>query len=152
MRKQALRFTQDQVATIPDHLSRGSNFQTNFAVAGKNQGWESRGFFHSEQLLLRHLDAMLGFTMANTGNQCPSHIVIYTLNAPCFLPGRDPTGCTEQIFRTFDRVKSFTCRGTNTKYVLGYRYDPGREDFRQNWTKGKSYLEVRGITVVRINL
>ena len=98
------------------------------------------------------LDAMLGFTVANTGNQCPSHIVIYTLNAPCFLPGRDPTGCTELIFRAFDRVKSFTCRGTKTKYVLGYRYDPGREDVRQNWTKGKRYLEVMGITVVRINL
>lgn len=149
----ASRFTVQQVGITVDHLSRGSNYQTNFAVAGKDQSIETEGIGHSEQLLLRHLDTMLTYTRANTtANACPSHIVIYTLNAPCFWAGKDPTGCTERIFRSFDGVRSFRCRGANTQYVVGYRNDPSDAVHKANWTKGKRYLETRGITVVRIDL
>ena len=159
-----LRFTEQQVKTTTDHLSRGTSvvmngkpvFRTNFSVAGKKQNvLETQGIGHSEQLLLPHVEEMLDYTIAESNSKvCPSHIVIYTLNAPCYWAGRDAMGCTEEISRYVKRLKSGKCPGI--RYVLGYRYDPDPKakggQLAYNWTKGKKVLQNNGITVEKVNL
>ena len=63
------------------------------------------------------LDAMLGFTVANTGNQCPSHIVIYTLNAP-LLPARSGS----DVYQNIDKYRFFSNIGLSISFFSVYQY------------------------------
>ena len=120
---------------------------TNFAMAGFNNamGLETG---HSEYRLLKNLDAMLTYFMADQDGNCPSHIVIYTLQAPCYWKEtiRSPKGgCTMEIVRRFNMAKR---RCPAAQYVVGYRFVA--TGFEQSWLAAQAELQkVVGIIVTQ---
>ena len=137
MTKRRQHFT----SPLEEHIYPPNTDNTNFAMVGFNRRLP-KNFGHSEHLLLQQLVNMLTSFKGSKGD-CPSHVVLYTLQAPCYWKSVS-SSCTTNIVHHFKEARK-TC-GSKTTYVIGYRFvTTGKE---QDWADAEKYFKNKAPFIV----